>query len=102
VHPSDVDLRSGRVTQWQLDSLNANAPLDSQLDVLTEDLAQIEFGNGSLVDVGWYPECSRDGSFIVVAVRASDWDSPIFKATCTSMAELRTSIQAAVQAAMSS
>jgi hypothetical protein len=41
-------------------------PLAEQVSDLKEDLAQVEYPAGVLLDVGWYPELSLDGTFMSV------------------------------------
>jgi hypothetical protein len=86
----DIDWRGGVVTYWSMDEidLDANLPDQAEAGELREDLAQIEYGPTRLIDVGWYPECSRDGHFRVcvigagdgIAIRAEDWSRLLFDA----------------------
>ena len=87
---------SGRIVQWRLNQLDSQVPLAEQSDKLTEDLAQVLFGEHTLVDVGWYPEFSKDGSFVVVTVRNGNWEEPIFKASCRTIEALRDAIRIAI------
>jgi len=70
------DWETGKVTYWALDGLEASRPLEHQLDELKEDLAQVRFGARTVLDVGWYPEFSSNGKFVVLVVRDGAWDTP--------------------------
>ena len=43
--------------------------LSDQIDILKEDLIQIQYENGYIIDVGWYPEFSKNGSFKVYVTK---------------------------------
>lgn len=79
MRPECVDWHSGEVLFWDLDFLDPLKPLMDQLDDLKEDLAQVRYRGGVIVDVGWFPELSCDGGFVVSVVRESDWDQPLFR-----------------------
>ena len=36
--------------------INPDIPLFMQLDKLKEDLIQVEYDSGHILDIGWYPE----------------------------------------------
>lgn len=101
MNPSAMDWRGGKVTYWRLNALDERAELAQQMDNLQEDLAQVEFHNGALLDVGWYPARQQDGAFQVTVVLGSDWDRPIFKQRVTSFRELRTALMTAIDVACS-
>lgn len=48
-------------------------------EALTEDLVQIEYENGYLIDLGWYPEYDSYGELLVQVIKNYDWESPIYK-----------------------
>ena len=89
---TDVDWRSGRVTYWEMDSLDASKPLADQQRLLDEDLAQIAFGSDVLIDVGWYPAFSMDGGFNVQVIEKLNWDRPVMTERCTTVAALMASL----------
>lgn len=93
------DWGAGEVTYWALDGLESSEPLENQLDELKEDLAQVRFGARTVLDVGWYPEFSRNGKFVVVVVRDGEWDTPIFKEAAADIASLCSVVNQAVRAA---
>ena len=84
----EFDWGSGKVVEWKLSNLDEARPLTAQVDELMEDMAGVTYAGG-VIDVGWYPEGSPDGSFTVHVVRGSDWESPIMKRRCKSMRALR-------------
>ena len=51
---------------------------DDELCELEQDLVQITLPGGKkLLDVGWYPDWDREGSFCCVIVENYDWDNPV-------------------------
>ena len=69
-----------RITYDSLSPLDLRQPVAILADDLGEDLLQITCANGDIVDVGWYPAWSEQGSLRVVAVRGQDWEAPVFSA----------------------
>jgi hypothetical protein len=94
-----IDWATGRVAYWALDSLDLTTAIEANLGDLGEDLAQVEYPNGVLLDIGWYPAYSADGAFQVVVVRQADWEAPLFKRRCRTAAELHSTVEAAVEVA---
>ncbi|TXK83450.1 hypothetical protein FU659_13755 [Paenibacillus sp. N3.4] len=43
----------------------------------TEDLLQLQKDNIT-VDLGWYPECSVEGNYLLVLIKNEDWANPFF------------------------
>jgi hypothetical protein len=96
---ADIDWKAGRIRHWDLDALDERRPLHDQRWELKEDLAQVEYPSGVLVDVGWYPELSADGSFLVQVVRPNDWEHPLFRERATTVAGLKEQLAKAVRIA---
>ncbi|MDE7424423.1 MAG: hypothetical protein K2N51_12180 [Lachnospiraceae bacterium] len=42
-----------------------------------ENLVQIEYENGYLIDLGWYPEYDSHGELIVQVIKNYDWESDL-------------------------
>jgi hypothetical protein len=95
----DIDWGCGHVTFWDLLGIDERVQLTAQVDELKEDLAQVAYPDGVLLDVGWYPEFSADGAFRVSVVRADDWDEPLFVERCQSVAQLKNALRTAVAVA---
>ena len=76
--PEDLNWRSGKVVFWDLGALDDSKPPREQLEELKEDLAQVSFPRGVVLDVGWYPEFLADGAFVIRVVRETDWEDAIF------------------------
>lgn len=91
-------LGSGRVTYDSL-QIDPSKPLADQTENLTEDLLQVEYENGILLDVGWYPELSPDGCFRVRVIQDLDWQEPWFNRSCGEYHELVTLISTGAQVA---
>ena len=92
----EIDWNSGRVVFWDMSFLDPRRPLGDQAADLKEDLAQIQYPEGILLDIGWYPSFSSEGHFIVTVVRDSDWDEPLFAEKQGTLHELMQSLQRAI------
>jgi hypothetical protein len=88
MNPTDFDLQTdvARVF-WVLEPLAE--PIDPLRHSLREDLIQVQFSNGAIVDVGWYPAFSPDGCFRLFLILDQNWEAPLRKAYCSTLLELR-------------
>ena len=43
---------------------------------LKEDLMQVAYPDGQILDVGWYPESNPVGKFKVLVISNGEWDTP--------------------------
>jgi hypothetical protein len=71
-----IDLKGGKVRFWDIDELCAEVSLESQLDLLKEDLVSVDYENVTL-DLGWYPEFKITGRFVLVLIKNNDWEKPV-------------------------
>jgi hypothetical protein len=99
LNSDDVDWKNGRVVFWDLDTIDESRPLAEQTEELKEDLAQVEYPADIILDVGWYPEFSATGNFVVSVVRRTEWDPPLFQRSAVTTEELKARIVAAIQIA---
>jgi len=79
MHPEQVDWDCGEVAFWDLYFLDPEKHLAAQNDDLKEDLAQIIYPDSVILDVGWYPEFSEEGEFVVRVAREGKWNKPLFE-----------------------
>lgn len=99
MQPDFFDWRGGEVVYWDMDSFDATKPPEEQLDTLKEDLVQVRFGTNTLLDIGWYPEFSPEGRFVVTVIRNEDWDQPVSQAESRTLGELIAAITAGIRVA---
>lgn len=51
---------------------------DDRWFMFTESLLQLYHEKSSItLDLGWYPDLSSDGNYLVLIVKNTDWDNPI-------------------------
>lgn len=91
-----VDFATGEITFNDLVFIDPTVPLVDQVDDLKEDMLQVSYPDESLIDVGWYPSFDPEGKFRVVVVRDFNWESPIYRVWCASVADLREALLEAV------
>lgn len=77
----------GTVTHNDL-SLLQDVAVAKQIDLLKEDMLQVEFAGGLLLDVGWYPEFDVAGGFRINVIKNFDWDRPLITLTAHETSEL--------------
>ncbi|MDY1039352.1 hypothetical protein [Lelliottia sp. CFBP8978] len=65
----------------EISSLDFTKAIHEQVNKLDEDLFQLTFNNGNVIDVGWHPAFEEDGEFIIQVVSNDDWEEPIFKSS---------------------
>ena len=54
---------------------------------------QIKYGEGLTLDVGWYPAYNPKGFFVTRAIENYDWETPLSKIKCRSLANLKKAIE---------
>lgn len=72
-----INLQGGKITYNEF-NIDFNVPYSEQVEELSEDLIQIEYENGYLIDLGWYPEYNTQGEFIVQVIKNYDWENPVY------------------------
>jgi hypothetical protein len=96
---TEFDWRSGQVAYWSLDEIDPSVPLTQQLSELKEDLCQIVFEENTILDIGWYPEFSSEGRFVVHVIRGGEWNDPLATFECRTVRDLESVVHEAVSIA---
>ena len=90
-----MDFGHGKITYWEF-SVDFSKSFEDQLEYLTEDLVQVEYPGGYLVDIGWYPEYDADGEFIVQLIRLGNWGTPEYRCRTRTREGLQQGIETAL------
>ena len=70
----------------------------TDISFLTEDMLQVEYPNGYLIDVGWYGESfTLKGVFIIHTIKDFEWDKPVFRDEYRSVSELYEGMHLAIE-----
>lgn len=77
-------------------SLRNNLHLDKQIDSLKEDMLQVEFPNGYILDVGWRPSFDISGTFYIYLIKDFDWENPIYNSSTRDIYSLEAEIMNAL------
>jgi hypothetical protein len=83
----EIEFGSGRVVLDDCE-ISIDKPLKEQLDFLKEDLFQIEYSEGYIIDVGWYPSFEAEGNFRIVVVSEYNWEKPLYMKKCKELETL--------------
>ncbi|AZF11292.1 hypothetical protein C4J93_3096 [Pseudomonas sp. R2-37-08W] len=83
-----LDFLQGTITYDEL-SMVQNCAIEHQAQHLKEDMLQVEYPDGFLIDVGWYPSFDPKGQFQIRAVKNHEWDLPTLTLTAQSIDALR-------------
>ncbi|MDY7533763.1 hypothetical protein RGV33_19075 [Pseudomonas sp. Bout1] len=62
--------------------------MESQAHLLKEDMLQVEYAGGLILDVGWYPSFDTHGGFRINVIRNYDWDRPVIALTALATGDL--------------
>ena len=89
----DIDIQNGTFKFDQISDLPEEFKVKEHVDILREDMLQITFPNGLLIDVGWRPCFSARGKFYIVAVMNEDWDDPIAQEKAPDVIETKNAIR---------
>lgn len=79
-----LDFIQGKITYDEL-SLLQDFAIEHQVHNLKEDMLQVEYPDGFLLDVGWYPSFDIKGHFQIKVVKDHDWDCPTLTVTAQSI-----------------
>lgn len=90
-----IDFKSGRITYNEF-HFDFNLPFSEQEDSLMEDLLQVEYENGYLIDLGWYPEYDENGKFILQLIKNDNWKKPIYKKQSRDWEQIKKSLLKAI------
>lgn len=84
--------KGGAISFDDLSNLDHNADIIEIVDDLKEDLLQAFFPGEMIIDIGWYPEFCKSGSFRVLLIADQNWDNPTFSRKARSWIELDAAI----------
>ncbi|WP_225908810.1 hypothetical protein [Pseudomonas lactucae] len=70
-----LDFIQGNITYDEL-SLLEDSAIEDQVQNLKEDMLQVEYPDGFLLDVGWFPSFDAKGHFQIKIIKDYDWNSP--------------------------
>jgi hypothetical protein len=90
-----IDLKGGKL-KFNDFQINQNLSFKEQKWEYKEDLLQIYFDNGHLIDVGWCPEFEETGNFYIVVIKNYEWHKPIFERKCKNLNLLAKYLQQAI------
>ena len=82
-----IDFQAG-ITVYDEFHIDFTKSFLEQLDSLKEDLLLVEYEDGYLLDLGWYPEYEADGKFVIQLIKDGRWAEPQYKASCRSQEDL--------------
>lgn len=84
----NINFKLGKIVYNEF-NIDFNVSFFEQLDCLTEDLLQVKYPGGYLLDLGWYPEYNENGRFIVQLIKENNWDCPRYKKSCKDEKKLK-------------
>lgn len=92
----NINFKTGKIIYNEF-HIDFSKPFSEQLDNLTEDLLQVKYTEGFLLDIGWYPEYEPNGQFIIQLIKGDTWDTPRYRKCCVKEIELRKYIERAIK-----
>lgn len=95
----DVNWKSGEVLSWDLDDLDLTKSIDSQIELLKEDLILVQFRNSITLGLGWLPEFNPQGRFVLDVVKSENWENPIKKIEFRNLADFICNLKKAIEVA---
>ncbi|MEJ5114435.1 hypothetical protein [Erwinia billingiae] len=63
----------------EISSMDFNKTISEQVNRLDEDLFQLTFSDGTVIDIGWLPSFEESGQFVIQVISDGDWDNPTVK-----------------------
>ena len=92
----DIDFKSGEIAYNEF-NIDFSKPLKEQVYCLNEDLLQVIYDTGYIIDLGWYPEFDENGCFVVNVIQNLEWNMLVFEKRTRNEFELRQFLQEAVE-----
>ncbi|MEN5046906.1 hypothetical protein [Pseudomonas koreensis] len=86
----------GKIIFDEISNLS-NLEISLITDDLKEDLFQASFPSGQILDIGWYPELSKNGFFKVLLISNRDWGSPTYSETAKTWKSLEKALKNALK-----
>ncbi|WP_159514027.1 MULTISPECIES: hypothetical protein [Enterobacter] len=77
-------------------SLKKDIPLSKQLDELKEDMLQVEFPDGYILDVGWRPSFDVNGKFYIYLIKDCNWEEPVYSGSAEDVELLELKVKHAI------
>lgn len=63
----------------EISNLDFHKKISEEVTSLDEDLFQLSFNDGVIIDIGWYPSFDTNGEFIIQVISDGDWENPSIK-----------------------
>lgn len=93
----NIDFGEGVVRKYIDLLFDEDSSLADIIDDLKEDLIQIEYDDGYIIDVGWYPEFDPMGNFKLVLIKDYDWENALFYTEFNTVEALNSNLRQCIQ-----
>jgi hypothetical protein len=90
-----LNIYNAKITYDDFD-IDPNIEFEKQRLSFKEDILQIKCDEMTLIDVGWYREFRKSGSFCIRIIENYDWDNPAWKKRTKSIKKLKQLLQQAL------
>ncbi|MEG0635557.1 MAG: hypothetical protein RR517_23830 [Pseudomonas sp.] len=91
----DFSKHCGKTTFDDLSAFESKN-LSEQINDLKEDMLQVEFPRGYLLDIGWRPSFNTNGRFHIVLIKNQNWETPAYTGTTNTMDGVKEHIRRAL------
>ena len=68
--------------------------VDNDFKYLREDMLQVEYPDGIILDVGWY---GKKKGFIIYVIKNNDWENPVIESRVSDIGRLKKEIEATIE-----
>ncbi|MCU0074900.1 hypothetical protein N8H71_25180 [Pseudomonas koreensis] len=93
MNTSKIITLGAKITLDDISQLDQILDISLEIENLKEDLFQATFPCGQILDIGWYPEFSTYGSFVISLIRNQDWQNPTHCEKAKNWAELKIALE---------
>jgi hypothetical protein len=93
MNTSKIITLGGKIALDDISQLDQKLDITLEIENLKEDLFQATFPCGQILDIGWYPEFSTRGSFVISLIRNQDWQNPTHCEKAKNWAELKIALE---------
>ncbi|MCX4218931.1 MULTISPECIES: hypothetical protein [Pseudomonas] len=93
MNTSKIITLGAKITLDDISQLDKTIDTSLEIENLKEDLFQATFPCGQILDIGWHPEFSTYGSFVISLIRNQDWQNPTHCEKAKNWAELKIALE---------
>lgn len=91
----NLDFKLGKITFDEF-NIDLSIPFKEQTYNLNQDLFQVEYENGYIINIGWLPDNNANGRFILRVYNIENCEDPIYRKETRNFVQLEQYLQCCI------